>query len=103
VQLVNENDTLDDLNYYAEYVITDVAIKMLVKQEDDPSVFIMQKQALEKRIRDKAANRDAAVADTISDASAENDWWYWRPGCVSQDPSWTTPGAHWKGRWAETM
>jgi len=78
-KLVNDNDELDDLNAYSEYVIVDVAIKLMTKEESDPSVFVMQKQALEKRIRDKAANRDAAVADTISDASAENDWWYWRP------------------------
>lgn len=79
-QLVADSDTLDDLNYYAEYVIVDTAIKMMQKEESDPSIFMAQKEALKKRITDKAANRDAAQADTISDASAQNDWWYWRPG-----------------------
>lgn len=77
--LINPTDELNDFNSYSEYVIVDVAIKMLVKEESDPSVFVMQKQALEKRIRDKAANRDAANADTISDIYAQNDYWYWRP------------------------
>ncbi len=78
-QLVDPTDELEDFNSYSEYVIVDVCIKMLTKEETDASVFIMQKQALEKRIRDKAANRDAANADTISDIYAQNDYWYWRP------------------------
>lgn len=72
-QLAADDDTLDDLNAYSEYVIVDAAIKMLQKEESDVSVLMMQKQQLEKRIRDKSQNRDAAVASTISDVGMEYD------------------------------
>jgi hypothetical protein len=78
-KLVNGTDTLDDLNAYSEYVIVDVAIKMLTKEESDASIFLAQKEALKKRIVDKAANRDASIADTVNDIYAQNDYWYWRP------------------------
>ena len=50
------------------------------KEESDVGVLFAQKQALEKRIREKAANRDAGTADTVSDIYAENDEYYWRRG-----------------------
>jgi len=76
-KLVNPTDELDDLNAYSEYVIVDAAIKMMQKEESDVSVLLLQKQALEKRIRDKSQNRDAAQAGTISDVTLEasNYWW----------------------------
>ena len=79
-KLVNDGDSLNDFNAYSEYVIVDAAIKMLQKEESDVSVFLLQKQALEKRIREKSQNRDAANADTISDVYAENDDYIWRRG-----------------------
>lgn len=79
-KLVNDSDSLDDQNAYAEYVVVDTAIKMMQKEESDVRVLMAQKQALEKRIRDKSQNRDAAEAPTISDATAENDDYYYRNG-----------------------
>lgn len=70
-QLVNDTDTLDGLNSYQEYVIVDAAIKMMQKEESDVSVLMAQKMALQKRIVDKAANRNAAQSGTITDVYGE--------------------------------
>lgn len=77
-KLVEGSDELQDFNAYSEYVIVDVAIKMLQKQEDDVSVLMLQKEKLEKRIREKSANRDANDAPTISDIYAETIDYYRR-------------------------
>lgn len=79
-KLVNESDELDDLNAYSEYVIVDTAIKMMQKEESDVSVLAAQKMALEKRIRDKAANRDANKAESVTDVYSTGDDFYWRSG-----------------------
>lgn len=80
-RLVNNDDTLQDFNAYSEYVIVDAAIKCMQKEESDVSVLMAQKAALEKRIRDKAANRDAANAESISDIYAtDDDYYFWRGG-----------------------
>lgn len=76
VKLVDDTDTLNDFNAYSEYVIVDACIKMLTKEESDPSIFASQKMALDKRIRDKAQNRDAAMPDCISDIYDETYWPY---------------------------
>jgi len=78
--LQNDSDELQDFNAYSEYVVVDVAIKMLQKEESDVSVLMAQKKALEKRIRDKSQNRDAAGSDTISDIYAEADDYFFRRG-----------------------
>ena len=49
-QLVSDSDTLADLNQFAEYVITDVAIKYLIKEESDVAVLQQQKAELRRRI-----------------------------------------------------
>lgn len=79
-KLVDDSDTLDDFNAYSEYVIVDAAIKMLQKEESDVTVLFAQKQALEKRIRDKSQNRDAANSGSISDIYADADDFWWRRG-----------------------
>ncbi len=76
-RLTNLTDTLDDLNEYDEYIIVDVAIKMLQKEESDVSVLMAQKAALKLRIEQAAQNRDAGKSETISDIYAEDyRWWY---------------------------
>jgi hypothetical protein len=77
-RLVDDDDTLNDFNAYSEYVVVDAAIKCMQKEESDVSVLMAQKAALEKRIRDKAANRDAAHAESISDIYAADDDYYWQ-------------------------
>ena len=71
--------TWDDLNGYAEYVVTFAAIRMLQKEESDVSVFLAQKVDLLKRITDAAANRDADNPLTVTDIYvANNKFWYTR-------------------------
>lgn len=74
-QLVDEDDELQDFNAYSEYVIVDTAIKMLQKEESDEAVatLMAQKVALAQRIRDKAAQRDASEADTITDRAVQDE------------------------------
>ena len=74
--LVNDTDTLDDLNQFSEYVIVDAAIKMLQKEESDPSILMAQKQQLKRRIEEAAQNRDAGKPESVSDIFAEDDF-YW--------------------------
>lgn len=57
---------------WLEYVITDVAIKALQKEESDVTVVAAQKMALIKRIEETASNRDEALPETISDVRNYN-------------------------------
>ena len=81
-QFASSTDTStewDDLNGYAEYVVTFAAIRMLQKEESDVSVFLAQKAELIKRITDAAANRDADNPLTVTDIyMANNKFWYTR-------------------------
>lgn len=65
--LTLDTDTIDGVNGWEEYVIVDAAIKALTKEESDAQVFMMQKQALLKRIEDMAGNRDAGEPERITD------------------------------------
>lgn len=76
VKLQADSDTLDDFNYYSEYVIIDAAIKMMAKEESDVSVLAAQKEQQRARIVSKSANRDAANSEQITDIYATNyAWW----------------------------
>lgn len=78
-KLVNDNDTLKDLNFYSDYVIVDVAIKYLQKEESDVSVLMQQKAELKRRIEIMANNRDEGQPESVSDIYAENsDFWFSR-------------------------
>lgn len=59
--------TTTSISGWLEYVITDVAIKILQKEESDVSVLAQQKMALKARIEESANNRDAGRPDTITD------------------------------------
>lgn len=74
--LALDTDTYDDINGYLEYVIVDVAIKMLNKEESDTSVLLAQKAALKARIEAMAQNRDANEPESISDVYAEDNEYY---------------------------
>lgn len=66
--------TTTSISGWIEYVIVDVAIKILQKEESDVSVLMVQKEALRKRIEGSAVNKDAGRPDTISDTRG-NQWW----------------------------
>lgn len=76
--LVLDADTYSDVAY-SEYVVIDVAIKMLQKQETDVSGLSQQKNQMLKRIEAMAQNRDVDHPESVSDIYAENDeFWFWR-------------------------
>ena len=45
-QLVNSNDLVDGVSGWEEYIIADVCIKMLAKEESDTSIFMNQKAVM---------------------------------------------------------
>lgn len=73
--LINNTDILDGISGWEEYIIADVCIKAWTKQESDPTVFGMQKQALLKRIEEAADNRDPGEAQHVSDSKSLNYGW----------------------------
>lgn len=75
--LVDDSDELRNYNGYHEYILVDVAIKMLLKEESDATVFYQLKKDLIKRIEEAAQNRDAGQPESISDIYEANDT-YWR-------------------------
>ena len=76
-QLVNDWDEPEGVlvNNWLEYVIVDVAIKMLIKEESDVSVLMARKDRLERRLNEMVENRDFANPETVKDPDAEN-WFY---------------------------
>lgn len=52
---------------YIEYVVVDVAIKMLQKEESDVSVLMNQKANLKRRIEEVAGSRDTGDSESITD------------------------------------
>lgn len=84
-QLINDTDIVDGYSDYEEYVIVDVCIKALVKEDSDPSAFMSQKQALLQRINEAAENRDIGEPETVSDSKTRNFAW-------SDDNGWYSGG-----------
>ncbi len=71
--LLSDTDTTTTgISGWAEYLITDAAIKALQKEESDVSVLTAQKAALVQRINGAAMNRDAGRPDTITDSRSSN-------------------------------
>src|SRR4051812_28057711 len=66
--------TTTSISGWLEYVITDVAIKILQKEESDVSILGAQKAALTVRINASASNRDAGRPDTITDVRGSGRW-----------------------------
>jgi len=77
-QLVDDTDTLDDINQYSDFVVLTAAMKMLVKEESDVSLLASERNRILERIKDDAQNRDAAQPESVSDIYAENnEYYYW--------------------------
>lgn len=74
-QLLADNDILDGVSGWTEYVIVDAAIKAMQKEESDASLLMAQKQALLDRIMATAMNRDQGQPDTISDTRSRAEAW----------------------------
>lgn len=85
VPLVNTTDTLQsymDSQAWYEYAVVDCGIKVLAKQDLDPSTFMAQKAELHDMIlKLSAPNRDAgepvAMVDTRGDGRGAGYGWDW--------------------------
>lgn len=64
----------DGISGWLEYVVVDAAIKCMQKEESDTRVLERQRQGLEKRINDSAANRDAGSPATVVDTTRTGMW-----------------------------
>lgn len=74
-QLINSTDLVDGVSGWEEYIVVDMCIKMLAKEESDVSIFGAQKQALLKRIEEAAENRNVGEPETVSDSKLRNFAW----------------------------
>jgi hypothetical protein len=74
-ELVLDTDVLDGVSGWEEYVIADVCIKVLQKEESDTAVFERAKAGLLARIESESANRDAANPIRISDTAYQEIGW----------------------------
>lgn len=74
-QLLKDTDILDSTSGWSEYIVVDAAIKALEKEESDVSILAAQKMMLIKRIEESAVNRDAGMAERISDVRTNTEMW----------------------------
>lgn len=75
LELLADNDLVDGVSGWTEYIILDAAIKALQKEESDVTVLLAQKQALMARIESAAENRDAGEPERISQTRMANDFY----------------------------
>lgn len=77
-ELLQDTDTTTaGISGWIEYVIVKAAYYALTKEEADTTPLVLQLAALQKRIEESAANRDAGLPDTVSDTrrgSYSNGW-----------------------------
>lgn len=73
-ELSADDDVLDGVNGWEEYVIIDAAIKAMQKEESDVSVLFAQKGAIIKRLDAEAENRDAGSPATVSETRRDGAW-----------------------------
>lgn len=80
VNLVNDNDVLEGFNGWEEYIILDVAIKALRKEESDTSDLERDLFRLTDRLEKMADSRDigqpAKIIDTSTSRGRRDNGWY---------------------------
>ena len=59
IAMVLDTDLLDGVTGWEEYLVADVCIKILCKEESDVSIYSQQKAFQLQRIKDEATNRDS--------------------------------------------
>lgn len=73
-ELLQDTDTTTvSISGWIEYVIVKAAFYALTKEESDTTSLMLQLAALQKRIEETAANRDAGMPDKISNVN-NNGW-----------------------------
>lgn len=80
ITLLSDNDIVDGVSGWTEYIAIDAAIKALAKEESDTQVLQLAKQQLTARIEAAAENRDAGEPETISSTRRWGDSWGWGDG-----------------------
>lgn len=79
-QLIKPHDlTTTNISGWLEYVILDVAIKILAEEESDITALAMQRQDIKDRIESAAQNKDVGKPDTISDVRRDGSNGYSGP------------------------
>lgn len=69
--LTSDSDTFDGISGWEEFVIVDGIIKARVKDEEDITDVMAQKQMLIRRIENMAASRDTGEPDRVRDVYGE--------------------------------
>lgn len=74
-QLIKSTDIVDGISGWEEYIVADVCIKMLAKEESDVSVFAAQKAEMDKRLEEMSKNRNLGEPQTVTDSKCINFSW----------------------------
>lgn len=69
--LVLETDTIDTYNGYENLLILDVAIKMLNKEESDPTMLMVERARIEKKMQDMLVDRDISGSERIEEVDGD--------------------------------
>lgn len=77
IQLTQDTNILNGFNGYEEYVVIDVAIKMLNKEESDSSMLMSEKAAMKLRIEQMAEGRDVGQPSKIQDMTSMSSNYYY--------------------------
>lgn len=78
-ELVLDTDVVDNIyiKSWIEYVIVDVAIKIIIKEESDPNALMAQKGHLVNRIEKMKEERDFGTVDTVTDVYVDDYFYDW--------------------------
>jgi len=74
-QLINQTDLIDGISGWEEYIVCDVCIKMLGKEESDVSIFESYIMAEDKRLDEMSKNRNLGEPMTVTDSKTVNFSW----------------------------
>ena len=76
-QLAGDSDSIDSINGWEEWIVLDVAIKMLTKdgQLDIMPALTQQREAQRARIQSAAYRRDRGQAERVHDRTGDFDYW----------------------------
>ena len=69
-------DTIDSIQGFYEWIIVDVSIKVLKKEESDVQEFVVEKRELENQMVDTLAVRDEGFPGRITDVDNIQDIYY---------------------------
>jgi len=67
VELTDDADLIDGVSGWELYIILDMCVAMMAKEESDVTPFIAQQAQIIKRIEEAAENRDAGSPQRVSD------------------------------------